>query len=91
MNRPGGVGKGIEILLAGIETQKRIPVGGLERRKRGKGGKGMAGTGNDDEIAKGQEPARFPLGIERVYINGRPVVQDGRYDADAQAGRVLRA
>jgi N-acyl-D-aspartate/D-glutamate deacylase len=35
-------------------------------------------------------PARFPLGIERVFINGRAVVEDGRYDAGARAGRVLR-
>ena len=37
------------------------------------------------------EPARFPLGIERVFINGRAVVEDGRYDAGARAGRVLRS
>jgi N-acyl-D-amino-acid deacylase len=36
-------------------------------------------------------PARFPLGIERVLINGRPVLEDERYDAGARAGRVLRA
>jgi N-acyl-D-amino-acid deacylase len=37
------------------------------------------------------EPARFPTGIDTVLINGRVVLDDGRYDAGAQAGRVLRA
>jgi N-acyl-D-amino-acid deacylase len=37
------------------------------------------------------EPARFPEGIEQVWINGRRVVDGGRYDAGARAGRVLRA
>jgi N-acyl-D-amino-acid deacylase len=36
-------------------------------------------------------PARFPIGIERVLINGRPVLEGERYDAGARAGRVLRA
>ena len=42
------------------------------------------------DTATFEEPARFPLGIERVYINGRAVIADGRYDATAGAGRVLR-
>lgn len=42
------------------------------------------------DTATFEAPARFPLGIERVYINGRPVIADGRYDANAGAGRVLR-
>ncbi len=37
-----------------------------------------------------EEPARFPLGIERVFINGRAVLEEGCYDAGARAGRVLR-
>ena len=28
--------------------------------------------------------------IERVFINGRAVIADDRYDAGARAGRVLR-
>jgi hypothetical protein len=37
----------------------------------------------------------FPLdttaiGTRSVYINGRPVIADGRYDANAGARRVLR-
>lgn len=36
------------------------------------------------------EPARFPTGIEHVFINGRHVLEGARYDAGALAGRVLR-
>lgn len=36
------------------------------------------------------EPARFPTGIEHVFINGRHVLEGERYDAGALAGRVLR-
>jgi N-acyl-D-amino-acid deacylase len=42
------------------------------------------------DTATFDHPARFPLGIERVFINGRAVIEDGRYDAGARAGRVLR-
>jgi len=42
------------------------------------------------DTATFEEPARFPLGIERVFINGRAVIEDGRYDAAARAGRVVR-
>jgi len=36
-------------------------------------------------------PASYPEGIEHVLINGRRVVDGGRYDAGAAAGRVLRS
>jgi N-acyl-D-amino-acid deacylase len=36
-------------------------------------------------------PASYPEGIEHVLINGRRVVDGGRYDATAAAGRVLRS
>lgn len=36
-------------------------------------------------------PATYPEGIEHVLINGRRVVDGGRYDARAAAGRVLRS
>lgn len=42
------------------------------------------------DTASFREPARFPEGIERVYINGTPVLSEGRYDPTARAGRVLR-
>jgi N-acyl-D-aspartate/D-glutamate deacylase len=42
------------------------------------------------DTATFEDPARFPVGIERVFINGRAVVAEGRYDASASAGRVLR-
>jgi N-acyl-D-aspartate/D-glutamate deacylase len=42
------------------------------------------------DTATFEEPARFPLGIERVLINGRLVLDDGVYDQGALAGRVLR-
>jgi len=37
------------------------------------------------------EPARFPAGIDHVFINGKHVVDGERYDPSAKAGRVLRA
>jgi N-acyl-D-aspartate/D-glutamate deacylase len=43
------------------------------------------------DTATFEDPARFPLGIERVFINGHPVLADGRYDAAARAGQVLRS
>ena len=36
-------------------------------------------------------PSRHPEGIEHVLINGRRVIDAGRYDAGAAAGRVLRS
>jgi N-acyl-D-amino-acid deacylase len=42
------------------------------------------------DTATFDEPARHPEGIDCVFLNGAPVVEDGRYDADARAGRVLR-
>ncbi len=32
------------------------------------------------DTATFDDPARFPLGIEHVFINGRAVIEDGRYD-----------
>jgi N-acyl-D-amino-acid deacylase len=43
------------------------------------------------DTATFEEPARFPAGIERVFVNGRAVLEEGRYDAGARAGRVLRS
>jgi N-acyl-D-aspartate/D-glutamate deacylase len=43
------------------------------------------------DTATFDDPARFPIGIEHVLINGRHVMNGGRYDPDASAGRVLRA
>jgi N-acyl-D-amino-acid deacylase len=36
------------------------------------------------------EPARFPDGIEHVFVNGAHVVDGARYDGRAAAGRVIR-
>jgi N-acyl-D-amino-acid deacylase len=38
-----------------------------------------------------ESPARFPTGIEKVFVNGVPVVDGDRYDAEASAGQVLRS
>ena len=43
------------------------------------------------DTASFEKPASFPLGIERVFVNGVSVLEDGRYDAGARAGRVLRS
>jgi N-acyl-D-amino-acid deacylase len=37
------------------------------------------------------EPARFPSGIEHVFVNGAHVVAGPHYDAKARAGHVLRS
>jgi N-acyl-D-amino-acid deacylase len=37
------------------------------------------------------DPARFPTGIEHVWINGAHVLAGARYDATRAAGRVLRS
>jgi N-acyl-D-amino-acid deacylase len=42
------------------------------------------------DTASFAHPAQYPDGIEHVLINGRHVVDGGRYDARAAAGRVLR-
>jgi N-acyl-D-amino-acid deacylase len=42
------------------------------------------------DTASFEQPAQYPEGIEHVLINGRHVVDGGRYDARAAAGRVLR-
>jgi len=38
-----------------------------------------------------ESPDRFPTGIEKVFVNGVPVIDDDRYDVNASAGRVLRS
>ncbi len=38
-----------------------------------------------------EEPARFPVGIAHVLINGTHVLDGDRYDPGARAGRVLRS
>jgi N-acyl-D-aspartate/D-glutamate deacylase len=43
------------------------------------------------DTASFERPERFPEGIEHVFINGCPVLEAGRYDATAKAGRVIRA
>jgi N-acyl-D-aspartate/D-glutamate deacylase len=42
------------------------------------------------DTATFQQPSRFPLGIEHVFINGRHVLNGDSYDAGAAAGHVLR-
>jgi N-acyl-D-amino-acid deacylase len=42
------------------------------------------------DSASFEQPRRHPEGIEHVLINGVPVLDGGRYDAGAMAGRVLR-
>ncbi len=43
------------------------------------------------DTASFDDPARFPIGIEHVFINGAHVLEGERYDAGAMAGRVLRS
>ena len=43
------------------------------------------------DTASFEEPARHPLGIEHVFINGTHVLAGERYEANARAGRVLRS
>ncbi|CAG0999015.1 N-acyl-D-glutamate deacylase [Myxococcaceae bacterium] len=37
------------------------------------------------------EPSLFPEGIDDVFLNGRPILAKGRYDAAALAGTVIRS
>ncbi len=43
------------------------------------------------DTATFEEPARYPIGIEHVFINGRHVLDGDSYDPEARAGRVLRS
>ncbi|HYB99832.1 MAG TPA: amidohydrolase family protein [Candidatus Limnocylindrales bacterium] len=43
-----------------------------------------------EDTATFEKPSQFPRGIERVFINGRCVVDGDRYDAGAKAGAVIR-
>ncbi len=43
------------------------------------------------DTASFEAPARFPEGIDDVFIGGVQVLAGGRYEAGAQAGRVLRS
>jgi N-acyl-D-aspartate/D-glutamate deacylase len=36
-----------------------------------------------------EDPARYPDGIEQVIVNGTMVVSEGKYDAEAHAGKLL--
>jgi N-acyl-D-amino-acid deacylase len=38
-----------------------------------------------------RETARRPAGIEKVFINGQMVVEDGRYLKDKKTGQALRS
>jgi N-acyl-D-aspartate/D-glutamate deacylase len=44
-----------------------------------------------EDTATFEAPDRFPVGIERVIVNGARVVDGERYDATAAAGEVLRS
>lgn len=41
------------------------------------------------DIATPEDPARFPVGIRHVFINGRHVLNNGRLDTEAKAGVLL--
>jgi N-acyl-D-aspartate/D-glutamate deacylase len=43
------------------------------------------------DMATFEEPTRFPVGVDHVFINGRHVVNGERYDSEARAGQLLRA
>ncbi len=44
-----------------------------------------------DDRATFAEPTLAPVGIDDVFLNGRPVLSGGRYDPTARAGVVIRA
>ena len=74
-------------------TSKAAEVFGFERRGLLKAGywADVAAFNAETVIDKGTfaDPVQFPVGIEHVWINGRAVVESGRYIANA-AGKVLR-
>jgi len=43
-----------------------------------------------EDTATFTDPARFPRGIEHVFINGSHVVDGATYDGDARSGHVIR-
>ncbi|HEX4607856.1 MAG TPA: amidohydrolase family protein [Urbifossiella sp.] len=42
------------------------------------------------DAATFDRPHQYATGVKWVFVNGRPVIADGRFDATALAGRVLR-
>ena len=42
------------------------------------------------DTATFDQPARFPIGIDHVFVNGRHVLNGDRYDATARAGQLIR-
>jgi N-acyl-D-aspartate/D-glutamate deacylase len=82
------------------EAVRRMTGGAAERlgwQDRGWVRRGCAAdlvvldTARLQDTATFAQPDRFPLGIEHVFINGRHVLAGDRYDAGAQAGKVLRS
>jgi N-acyl-D-aspartate/D-glutamate deacylase len=47
--------------------------------------------GTLQDTASFEEPTRFPVGIDHVFINGRHVVNGESYASEARAGQLLRA
>lgn len=90
------VKEGLFSLEEAVYKMTGAPAERLEWKDRGWVRKGCAAdlvvldTARLQDTATFEEPARFPLGIERVLINGRVVLDGDSYDAGALAGRVLR-
>ena len=45
-------------------------------------------AGQIQDEATYEEPKKYPIGIEWVFINGRPVIKQGKYEG-MKAGRFL--
>jgi N-acyl-D-aspartate/D-glutamate deacylase len=91
------VREGLFSLEEAVHKMTGAPAERLSWTDRGWVRKGCAAdlvvldTRNLQDTATFEEPARFPLGIESVLVNGRIVLDGDSYDAGALAGRVLRA
>lgn len=83
-------------LETAIHKSTALPADHFQIKKRGKVAEGYFAdlvVFNPDTIASRTtfaEPNRFPEGISHVFINGKHVLSEGKYDVNAMAGRVLR-
>jgi N-acyl-D-amino-acid deacylase len=91
------VKRGLFTLEEGVRKMTGAAAERLRWTDRGFVRKGCAAdlvlldAGTLADTATFEEPARFPVGIEMVVVNGRAVVEGEKYETGAKAGTVIRA
>jgi N-acyl-D-amino-acid deacylase len=79
-----------------IRKMTSLPASQMQLEDRGVLRKGafaditVFNPGTVKNCASFKDPHRFSEGIEYVLINGKPVLENGTYDAKALAGRMIR-